>query len=79
MNEYKLSDEVISNVARQLQIALLTGTDIVDNLRLIRVVSSDEDEATLVLSPEYRENSEKSIQNMLDLAEAAANTASEGS
>tara|TARA_B100000214_G_scaffold359731_1_gene321452 strand:+ start:1093 stop:1332 length:240 start_codon:yes stop_codon:yes gene_type:complete len=79
VNEYKLSDEVISNVARQLQIALLTGTDIVDNLRLIRVVSSDEDEATLVLSPEYRENSEKSIQNMLDLAEAAANTASEGS
>ena len=79
MNEYRLSDEVISNVARQLQIALLTGTDIVDNLRLIRVTLSDEEENILTLSPAYRESSEASIQNMLDLAEAAAVSGTEDS
>ena len=31
----KLSDEVIGHIAKQLQIAILTGTDIVDNLRMI--------------------------------------------
>ena len=34
---YKLHDEVIGEVARSLQRALLTGTDIVDHLRQIEL------------------------------------------
>ena len=33
---HKLSDEVISAIARSLQVAILTGTDVIDNLRAIR-------------------------------------------
>ena len=29
---YKLSDEAIAHVAKLLQVAIITGTDIVDNL-----------------------------------------------
>ena len=33
----KFSDELIANIARTLQIAILTGTDIVDHLRTFEV------------------------------------------
>ena len=33
----KLTDEVIAHIAKQLQLAILTGTDIVDNLRIIKL------------------------------------------
>ena len=32
---YKLDDSVIANIAKLIQIAILTGTDIVDNLRTL--------------------------------------------
>tara|TARA_Y100001963_G_scaffold160093_1_gene267749 strand:- start:2569 stop:2790 length:222 start_codon:yes stop_codon:yes gene_type:complete len=70
MNDYKLSDEVISHICRQLQVAMLTGTDVVDNLRVIRVASSDVDESELVLSSEYREISDQQIESMLKDAES---------
>ena len=45
---YKLHDEVIGEVARSLQRALLTGTDIVDHLRQIELnVLRGEDCVTL--------------------------------
>ena len=34
---YTLDDSVISIIAKTLQVALLTGTDIVDNLRTIEI------------------------------------------
>ena len=34
---YKLSDDAIILIARQLQVAILTGTDVVDNLRLLEL------------------------------------------
>ena len=40
----KFSDELIADVARTLQIAILTGTDIVDHLRTFEV----EDESGLI-------------------------------
>ena len=42
--EMSLSDEVIGQVARLVQIAILTGTDVVDNLRMLRVTFDEEDE-----------------------------------
>ena len=55
---FRLSDEVIAEIAKLVQIAIVTGTDVVDNLRMIRVHSTDDDNSSLVLTPEYRELSE---------------------
>jgi len=57
----KFSDELIADVARTLQIAILTGTDIVDHLRTFEV----EDESGLIkLTKESKERIEKEIQEM---------------
>ena len=49
----KLNDEVIAHIAKLLQMALITGTDIVDNLRMIIL---DEKEGSLYLNEEYVAN-----------------------
>ncbi len=66
-NEVTMSDDAISAIAKLLQVAILTGTDIVDNLRTLRLVV-DGDQVTV--SPLFVENFENNIQNML--AEASA-------
>jgi hypothetical protein len=38
---FKLSDDTIVLIARQLQVAILTGTDVVDNLRLLELEVKD--------------------------------------
>lgn len=63
-----LSDEFIGQVAKLLQMAMLTGTNIGDNLRLVRV-TVDEDNK-VVLTPEYREYFESSINQMLQEVES---------
>jgi hypothetical protein len=49
----RLSDNSISQLVRILQLAMLTGTDITDNMRLMRFVV---EEGELDLDPEYVEN-----------------------
>ena len=67
----KLNDEVIGHIARQLQMAILTGTDIIDNLRMIRL---NEEEGQLYLDPEYvlaaAENEKKTLEEVQKLAKA---------
>lgn len=63
--QLKLSDEVISQIAKLVQLAILSGTDVVDHLRLMRVVSDEDDVSSLVLSDEYRQIAEDQIQAML--------------
>ena len=60
---YRLSDNTIGQVARLLQIALLTGTDIVDNLRTLRLTSNGE-----LLEPdeEYIKNFENNLNKMVE-------------
>ena len=62
-NDYKLSDEVISNIAKLLQIAILTGTDIVDNLRTLRCQVS---EGSIEIHPEFEKSLAENIQKMMD-------------
>lgn len=62
--DLKISDEVISHLAKIIQLGILSGTDIVDHMRMIRLQESEED--TLVLSDEYRQSSDNQIQSMLD-------------
>ena len=61
----KLNDEVIAHIAKILQMALITGTDIVDHLRMMVL---DENEGMLSLNQEYNENNEANIQRMIDEA-----------
>lgn len=63
MDNVKFSDEVISQIAQLLQVAMLTGTDIVDNLRTLRMVVDDD--GILVSDPDFSETFQQNIQNML--------------
>lgn len=71
MNEetHTMSDELIAHIAKLVQLAILTGTDIVDNLRMVEVVSSDTRQ--LSLSSEYREVSDSQIEKLLGELESA--------
>jgi hypothetical protein len=68
MSSYKLSDEIISQIAKLTQLAILTGTDVVDNMRTIRVEVSDSDVDTLVLTSEYRSDAEEQINKLMNEA-----------
>ena len=57
----KINDEVIAHIAKLLQLAMITGTDIVDNMRLMRLTAKDNE---LFLETEYAKNSESNISKM---------------
>jgi hypothetical protein len=60
---YNFSDDTISQIARLLQIAILSGTDIVDNLRTLQVVV-DED-GKLSPDPGYLEQFDQNLNRMI--------------
>ena len=63
---YKLSDEVISQIAKLVQLAIITGTDIVDNLRTIEVEPSEKEGKFLNLTSEYRTICENNLEKLLE-------------
>ena len=69
---YTLSDKAISQIARLLQIAILTGTDVVDNLRTLKIVVSG---TTLEPDPEYMSAFEDNLTTMLVEAQRLAEEA----
>lgn len=69
MKVSKLDDTVVSHIAKLLQVALLTGTDIIDHMRMIRLVSHSQDDSVLVLEEEYRDIFDNSIDVMVKNAE----------
>ena len=58
----KFSDQLIADIARTLQIAILTGTDIVDHLRTFEV---EDEKGKLKLTESSKERIEKEIESML--------------
>lgn len=58
----KLSDEAIGQIAKIVQVAILTGTDVVDNLRMIEL---KEDNKTLCLTEEYKKAFETNLNKMI--------------
>ena len=62
-NSYKLSDDTISQIARLLQIAILSGTDIVDNLRTLQVVVDEN--GTLSPDPDYLNQFDQNLNRMI--------------
>ena len=62
VEEFTLNDEAIAQIAKVLQIAILTGTDIVDNLRVARFVV---EEGQLAVSPGYSEQFNQNLESMI--------------
>jgi hypothetical protein len=67
--KYSLSDTSIAQIAKLLQLAIITGTDIVDNLRLMQLVASED--GSLVPEPEYLENFDKNLNKLIAQAASA--------
>jgi len=61
---YKLSDDTISMIAKKLQLAILTGTDIVDHLRLMELTKDNS--GTLFPTDNYIDQFETGVQVMLE-------------
>jgi len=65
---YKLSDNTIAQVAKLLQIALLTGTDIVDNLRTLRLtLNGDALDPDAEYLASFESNLNKLIENLAEV------------
>ena len=69
---YKFDDSVISTIAKTLQLALLTGTDIVDNLRQIEIQNNGD--GTFGITPNYNSQFEHWVAKMLEELEAHQNS-----
>tara|TARA_A100001515_G_C4547658_1_gene202369 strand:+ start:153 stop:377 length:225 start_codon:yes stop_codon:yes gene_type:complete len=63
----KFSNQLIANIARTLQIAILSGTDIVDHLRTFEI---EEEDGELSLTAASLERIDAEIYEMLSKVEA---------
>lgn len=68
---YTLSDDAIAAIAKLVQIAILTGTDVVDNLRTLKLTVSSID--TLTPTEEFLSSFEEQINNMLSMQQEEFN------
>ena len=60
----KLTDNTISHLAKLIQMAILTGTDIVDRFRMISLIENENN--TLDLDKECDERLNDAIKDMLN-------------
>jgi hypothetical protein len=63
----RLSDSVINQIQVCVQMAMLSGTDIVDHFRMLRLVSDD---GVLDLDPEYTKTFKENISKMMSEIES---------
>lgn len=72
MKTYKMDDKTIAQIAKCVQIAILTGTDIVDNLRQLEFKINRKD-SQVTVTDEYlstfANNVEKMIQELNNTTE----------
>ena len=59
----KLNDEVIAHIAKCVQLAMLSGTDVIDHLRMITLKEEDNE---LYLTETCLAQSKENIQKMLN-------------
>ncbi len=64
---YVFSDDLVATLAKLIQVAILTGTDVYDHLRTIQCVVN---EGQLVTSPDFAEKIEQEIVSMLERVES---------
>ena len=75
--KYRLSDNCIVQIVRLVQLGILTGTDISDQLRLMEVQPGEND--MLVPTPSFMENFENNIQRLSQEANNTTQTTTDGS
>ncbi len=61
-----LTDTVIAHIAKLVQIAMLTGTDVVDNLRTIRLIVDETNSSQLELDPDYETKYNDNLEKMMN-------------
>jgi len=76
--EIRLSDEVIGHVCQLIQLSLLTGSDVVDRMRLMGL-ALDESGSKLGLSEEYAKRAEAEVDALTKTAEEKMKQAEEKS
>jgi hypothetical protein len=71
--EYKLSDQLIGQLANLICVAMATQTNVVDHFRMIRVEESDQQgmDGKLVLTPSYVDVYNKQVKELTDLIESS--------
>ena len=62
----QLDDSVVGHVAKILQVALITGTDIIDHMRMIRLTEKD---SKILLEEDYQKTFDVSLDTMLKNAQ----------
>jgi hypothetical protein len=75
--QYKLSDNVIAHIAQLVQLAMITGSDIVDHMRMMRLTETEDksDFPKLDLDSDYMVEHETRIKTLVAEAEAMAQEA----
>ena len=63
MKTLTLTDTAIGQIAKLVQMAILTGTDVIDHLRQLQLCERD---GLLAPTPEYSESFEENLKRMLD-------------
>ena len=59
-----LHDSTIAHVAKLVQLAMITGTDIIDHLRMMKLSNSEEDNF-IYIDKEYNSNHNLSINDLI--------------
>ena len=60
----KLDDKVIGHIAKVLQVAIITGTDVVDNLRALEL-AVDNDTGKVTVDNAYLKSFENNVNAMI--------------
>ena len=76
MQNLKLSDNAIAKIVQLLQLGILTGTDVTDQLRTLKL-SVGEGTDTLVPSQEFVEVFNENLERLTQEADAAASVTSD--
>lgn len=63
---YKLSDSTIAQIIQLVQMGILTGTDITDQIRTLRVVTTNE--GTVSPDPAFVETFNKNLEKLTEMA-----------
>ena len=62
---YNLSDNVLRRIVQIVQEGFLTGTDVVDHMRMIKLETDENNSSQLVLTEEYKTLVEGQHESML--------------
>ena len=66
--QYKLSDSSIAQIVQLLQLGILTGTDVTDQMRTLRL-SVDKNKTELVPSEDYLEMFKENLEKLQEAAD----------